>query len=96
MERDQAAREIDAAIGWLKGEQGVAKVGCIGFCMGGGLTLATASGRARASTPCTSTTAAACPGAEQIATISVPVMGSYGAEDQGIPRRAGEQACARR
>ena len=41
LERDQAAHEIDAAAAWLK-TQGAAKVGCVGFCMGGGLTLATA------------------------------------------------------
>src|SRR5437773_7997500 len=39
LERDLAAKEIDAAVAWLKGTHGAAKVGCVGFCMGGGLTL---------------------------------------------------------
>ena len=39
LERDLAARSVDLAIAWLKQERGVARVGCVGFCMGGGLTL---------------------------------------------------------
>ena len=38
LERDQAALEIDAAAAWLK-TQGAAKVGCVGFCMGGTVTF---------------------------------------------------------
>jgi carboxymethylenebutenolidase len=85
LERDIAAQVIDAAIGWLKAEHGVAKVGCVGFCMGGGLTLATAM------RPTSNVDAVhvfyggGMPPAEQISAITVPVMGSYGAEDQGIP-----------
>jgi carboxymethylenebutenolidase len=85
LERDIAAQVIDAAIGWLKAEHGVTKVGCVGFCMGGGLTLATAM------RPTSNVDAVhvfyggGMPPAEQISAITVPVMGSYGAEDQGIP-----------
>jgi carboxymethylenebutenolidase len=43
MDRDLAALELDAAIAHLKAEHGVAKVGCVGYCMGGGLTLGTAA-----------------------------------------------------
>jgi carboxymethylenebutenolidase len=85
LDRDLAAREIDAAIRWLKANKGVAKVGCTGFCMGGGLTLATAI------RPTSSVDAVhvyyggGMPGPEAISQIKVPVMGSYGANDQGIP-----------
>ena len=85
LERDIAAQEIDTAIAWMKEEQGLAKVGCVGYCMGGGLTLATAI------RPTSNVDAVhvyyggGMPSAEQIATIKVPVLGSYGAEDAGIP-----------
>jgi carboxymethylenebutenolidase len=85
MERDVAAREIDAVIAWLKRERGVSKVGCVGYCMGGGLTLATAI------RPTSNVDAVhvyyggGMPSKEQIATIKVPVLGSYGEADQGIP-----------
>jgi carboxymethylenebutenolidase len=85
MERDVAAQEIDAAIGWMKSEHDLAKVGCVGYCMGGGLTLATAI------RPTSNVDAVhvyyggGMPSAEQIATIRVPVLGSYGGADEGIP-----------
>ena len=86
MERQVAAAEIDAAIGWLKAERGVAKVGCVGYCMGGGLSLAAAI------RPTSNVDAVhvyyggGMPAEEVIATIKVPVLGSYGAEDGGIPK----------
>ena len=85
LERDVAGQVVDAAIGWLKDERGVAKAGCIGFCMGGGLTLAAAM------RPTSNVDAAhvfyggGMPPAEQLAAIACPVMGSYGAEDESIP-----------
>ncbi len=85
MDRDLAGREIDAAIAALKAGHGVAKVGCVGYCMGGGLSLGAAT------RPTSSVDAIhAYYGAprltpDEIASIKVPVMGSYGAEDQGIP-----------
>ena len=85
LERDLAAREIDAIIGWLKEERGVAKVGCTGFCMGGGLTLATAIRPGSGVDAAHVYYGGGMPDAERIATIRVPVMGSYGAEDPGIP-----------
>ena len=85
MERDLAAREIDAAIAWLKANKGVSKVGVTGFCMGGGLTLATAIRPSSNADAVHVYYGGGMPGAEQISTIKVPVMGSYGAEDRGIP-----------
>ena len=85
MERDVAAQEIDTAIGWIKTEQELQKVGCVGYCLGGGLTLATAI------RPTSNVDAVhvyyggGMPSAEQIAQIKVPVLGSYGSEDAGIP-----------
>jgi len=84
-ERDVAAREVDTAIAWLKTERGAGKVGCVGYCMGGGLSLAAAI------RPTSNVDAVhvyyggGMPSSEQIATIHVPVAGSYGSEDAGIP-----------
>jgi carboxymethylenebutenolidase len=85
MERDIAAQEIDAAIAWIKAEHGLAKVGCVGYCMGGGLTLATAIRPSSNVDAVHVYYGGGMPAAEQIATIKVPVLGSYGAEDAGIP-----------
>ena len=85
MERDIAAQEIDAAIAWMKAEHGLAKVGCVGYCMGGGLTLATAIRPSSNVDAVHVYYGGGMPSAEQIATITVPVLGSYGAEDGGIP-----------
>lgn len=85
LERDEAAKEIDAAVAWLKGAQGVAKVGCVGFCMGGGLTLATALRPTSGIDAAHVYYGGGMPDDAQLATIRVPVMGSYGAEDQSIP-----------
>jgi carboxymethylenebutenolidase len=85
LERDLAAREIDAAIKWLKQEKGLAKVGCTGFCMGGGLTLATAIRPGSNVDAVHVYYGGGMPDAATLATIRVPVMGSYGADDRGIP-----------
>lgn len=85
LDRDLAAREIDAAIRWLKESKGVAKVGCTGFCMGGGLTLATAIRPGSNVDVVHVYYGGGMPDAEAISRIKVPVMGSYGADDQGIP-----------
>lgn len=85
MERDLAAREIDAAIGWLKSVRSVRKVGVVGYCLGGGLALATAI-RPNSNVDAVHVYyGGGMPPAEQIATIKVPVLGSYGEDDAGIP-----------
>ena len=85
LERDVAGQVVDAAIGWLKAERGVAKVGCIGFCLGGGLTMATAMRPTSQVDAVHVFYGGGMPPAQQISAITVPVMGSYGAEDAGIP-----------
>jgi carboxymethylenebutenolidase len=85
MDRDRAAEEIDAAIAWLKAERGVSKVGVVGYCMGGGLALATALRPASGADAVHVYYGGGMPAAEQIATIRIPVMGSYGSLDAGIP-----------
>ncbi|WP_068070805.1 dienelactone hydrolase family protein [Novosphingobium lentum] len=40
---DLGVQDIEAAIHWLRREQGVAKVGCVGFCLGGRLAYMAAA-----------------------------------------------------
>ena len=87
LERDLAARSVDLAIAWLKQERGVARVGCVGFCMGGGLTLEVAM-RPSANADAVHVYyggALSMPSPAQISAVRVPVMGSYGAQDAAIP-----------
>lgn len=93
LEQDVAGREIDAAIAWLKAERGVAKVGCTGFCMGGGLSLTTAA-RPTSQVDAVHAYYGSPPSDGELAAIRVPVMGSYGGNDDYIgregPTRMGE------
>ncbi|RJQ07729.1 MAG: dienelactone hydrolase family protein [Dehalococcoidia bacterium] len=86
MEREVASREIDAGIGWLKDVRGMKKAGCVGYCMGGGLTLAAAMRPTSKVDAVHVYYGGGMPAAEQLATIKVPVLGSYGATDAGIPK----------
>ena len=86
MERDVAAREIDAVLAWLKAERGTRKAGCVGYCMGGGLALATAIRPTSKVDAVHVYYGGGVPPVETIATIKVPVLGSYGADDAGIPK----------
>ncbi len=88
LDRARAVDEILAGVRWLRAQHGVARVGVTGFCVGGSLTLE-ALLRPDAGID------AAHPyygggqlTEEQVATITVPVAGSFGSLDQSIP---GEQ-----
>ncbi len=81
----EAVKEIQRGIDFLQEQSYVAgpKVGVVGFCMGGGLALQTALAEAdlgaavafygRPLTP------------DQVKQVKTPVLGLYGATDQGIP-----------
>ena len=86
MERDAVAQEIDTAIAWLKAERGVSKVGCVGFCMGGGLVLWTAVRPTSHVDAVHVYYGGGMPREAHLETIRVPVMGSYGSLDAGIPK----------
>ncbi len=85
LDRDAAVQEIQNAIDYLQAQSYVSpnKVGTVGFCMGGWLSLQTAVDEADVSAsvafygrPLT---------AEEAGTIQAAVMGSYGSLDGGIP-----------
>jgi len=42
-DQDAGIRDIQAAINFLRGEEGAAKVGCVGYCLGGRLAFMTAA-----------------------------------------------------
>lgn len=85
LDREAAVGEIRAAISMLLGESFVAsdKVGIIGFCMGGGLVLRTSLVEPNVGA------AIAFYGApleaKDVSQVKAPILGLYGAEDQGIP-----------
>jgi carboxymethylenebutenolidase len=86
LEQDVAAREIDAVIGWMKSARGVRKVGCIGFCMGGGLTLSTTLRPTAQVDAAHAFYGGNIPTPDQASAIHAAVMGSYGALDDYIPQ----------
>lgn len=83
LERAQYAGDIRAAANWLTAKYARTKVGIMGFCMGGRIVLLQTIDNA-------DLFAAACPFYGPLkdvepAKVRVPVCGSYGARDTGIP-----------
>lgn len=85
LDRDLAAREIDAAVAHLKAEHGVSKAGCIGFCMGGGLTLAAAARPTSTVDAVHAYYGVPFLSSDEVATVHCPVMASYGGQDAFTP-----------
>jgi carboxymethylenebutenolidase len=85
LDRGRAVGECSAAAKYLSGLSNVApkKIGTVGFCMGGGLSLSTAAHNGVIGA------AVAFYGrpleADDTAKVGAPVLGLYGEEDQGIP-----------
>lgn len=81
----EAVKEIQRGIAFLREQKYVAgpKVGIVGFCMGGGLALQTDLAEDNLGA------AVAFYGrplsAEEVAKVKAPILGLYGAKDQGIP-----------
>ena len=83
LERTQYAGDIRAAASWLTAKYAHTKVGIMGFCMGGRIVLLQTIDNA-------DLFSAACPFYGPLkdvepAKVRVPVCGSYGARDTGIP-----------
>ena len=86
LNKQQALKDVLGAVAYLKGET-TGRIGVVGYCMGGMLTLMTAvSSR---------DIAAAAPyyGAnpdpiDQLASVTAPIMGFFGEHDQGVPPAA--------
>ena len=84
MDRDRAVRELNGAVAYLKGQAFTSgKVGIIGYCMGGGLSILTA---------CKNRDLDACvvyygPGPDpidQVQNIPCPILGIYAEQDERV------------
>jgi carboxymethylenebutenolidase len=92
---DRALRDLRAAYAYLSGRKDVdpERIGTIGWCMGGGLALDLAAAEPRLAAavvyygrmPTDPAT---------VARIKAPVLGSFGAKDQGIPPESVEAFAA--
>jgi len=96
LNRERALADLRGAVRYLQGQRDVEpkKVGCIGFCMGGTMTLflAAAEKDVAAAAPFY---AGFQPPASELANIEAELFCAFGAEDTGIPIdkvRAFEQA----
>ncbi len=89
LDHARAVDEILAGVRWLRAEHGVERVGVTGFCVGGSLTLEALLRRDAGPAASIDAAHAYYGGGqvteEQVATIAVPVAGSFGSLDQSIP-----------
>ncbi len=81
----EAVKEIQRGIDFLLAQDYVAgeKVGVVGFCMGGGLSLQTALAEDNLGAAVAFYGQPLTP--DQVAQVKAPILGLYGAADQGIP-----------
>jgi carboxymethylenebutenolidase len=86
MPPDRAVRDMVAAFAYLASRPDVnkARIGSVGWCMGGGLSLQLAIHEPRLAA-CVVNYGAMPTEAADIRKIQAPVLGNFGAEDQGIP-----------
>lgn len=85
LDMEEAVREIQRAMAFLREQEYVSnpQIAAIGYCMGGGLALQTALAEEQMATAVPYYGRPLDP--EQAQNAKAPVLGFYGAEDQGIP-----------
>jgi len=86
MPQDRAIRDLKAGLDFLASRPNVEKekIGSVGWCMGGGLSLQLAINEPRLAA-CVVNYGAMPTDAADIQKIRAPVLGNYGGEDRGIP-----------
>lgn len=86
MPQDRAVRDLIAAFDYLASRVDVnkARIGSVGWCMGGGLSLQLAIHEPKLAA-CVVNYGAMPTDAADIQKIQAPVLGNFGAEDRGIP-----------
>ncbi len=89
MPQDRAVRDLKAAFAYLAARSDVdkARIGSVGWCMGGGLSLQLAIHEPQLAA-CVVNYGAMPTDPADIAKIRAPVLGNFGAEDRGIPPSA--------
>ena len=82
---DRALRDLQAAVAYLKSRPDVdgTRIGSIGWCMGGGYSLALALAEPLAGSVIYYGRLVTDPA--KIAALKTPLLGSFGGQDQGIP-----------
>lgn len=85
LDRERAVSEIQAAMRYLQGLEGVGprKIGVVGWCMGGGLVIATAAASREVGAGVAFYGGAR--NVELVPEIRAPLLGLFGEEDHGIP-----------
>lgn len=86
LDRERAMLEVDAAAAYLQGQADLAgdKVGVVGFCLGGGLSLMAGIRSQRFGASVVFYGGNPNP-LDQVQSLNCPVLGLYGEADQGIP-----------
>jgi carboxymethylenebutenolidase len=89
MPQDRAIRDLKAAFDYLASRPDVnpAKIGSVGWCMGGGLSLQLAIHEPRLAA-CAVNYGAMPTDKTDLAKIKAPILGNFGADDRGIPPTA--------
>lgn len=89
MPQDRAVRDLKAAFDYLASRPDVnpAKIGSVGWCMGGGLSLQLAIHEPRLAA-CAVNYGALPTDNTDLAKIKAPILGNFGAADRGIPPSA--------
>ncbi len=85
LDRERAVSEITAAMSYLQGLDQVSpkKIGVVGWCMGGSLTIATAAASSQVGAAVVFYGRAS--ESDMLQAIRAPLLGLYGELDQGIP-----------
>lgn len=85
VDEEEAVENLDQAYRFLTRQQGVEAVGTIGWCFGGGWSLQTALAMPEAIDATVIYYGRLVTDAGELSTLDMPVLGIFGAEDDGIP-----------
>lgn len=83
--QEPAINNLTQAYGYLNEQQGSEKIGVMGWCFGGGWSLQTALAHPDKVDATVIYYGRLVTDAEQLQQLGMPVLGIFGAEDQGIP-----------
>ncbi len=82
---EQAMANLVAAYGWLTSDGGVTRVGSIGWCFGGAMSLRTALMLPERLDAAVIYYGRLVTDPDQLAPLRMPILGIFGGQDQGIP-----------
>ena len=85
VDQEEGIDNLTQAYGYLAEQQGAENIGVIGWCFGGGWSLQTALAHPEKIDATVIYYGRLVTDAEQLKKLQMPVLGIFGAEDQGIP-----------